>query len=184
MPRLKITKEDIVNVSFDIVKRSGIDRLNARGIAKKLNCSVQPIFSNFDNMEDLKRSVLIKCCDYFYKFVTDLFDEKIPIYKQVGINYIRFAKKEPNLFKLLFMSSNDLSIIDINNESYKFTKQYIVNSLDLSDSDFDDLHIKMWIFTHGLATLVVNNGLKLTDEQISGLLTDEFKALSLYEKGK
>ena len=50
--------------------------------------------------------------------------------------------------------------------------------------DIDSFHLKMWIFTQGLATLVLNNNLKLTDEQISSLLTNEFKALSLYEKNK
>lgn len=183
MPKVRVTKDDILNISFDMVRINGIDNLNARRIAKELNCSVQPIFFNFSNMDDLKKSVLIKCCDYFYEFVSNLFDEKIPPYKQVGINYIKFAKEEPNLFKLLFMSDNDLSMIE-NNKSVDIIKQYIGKSLPLSDFDIDSFHLKMWIFTQGLATLTLNNNLKLTDEQISSLLTNEFKALSLYEKNK
>ena len=181
MPKVRVTKDDILNISFDMVRINGIDNLNARRIAKELNCSVQPIFFNFSNMDDLKKSVLIKCCDYFYEFVSNLFDEEIPPYKQVGINYIKFAKEEPNLFKLLFMSDNDLSMLE-NNKSVDIIKQYIGKSLPLSDFDIDSFHLKMWIFTQGLATLVLNNNLKLTDEQISSLLTNEFKALSLYEK--
>lgn len=183
MPKVRVTKDDILNISFDMVRINGIDNLNARRIAKELNCSVQPIFFNFSNMDDLKKSVLIKCCDYFYEFVSNLFDEEIPPYKQVGINYIKFAKEEPNLFKLLFMSDNDLSMLE-NNKSVDIIKQYIGKSLPLSDFDIDSFYLKMWIFTQGLATLVLNNNLKLTDEQISSLLTNEFKALSLYEKNK
>ena len=183
VPKVKVTKDDILNISFDMVRINGIDNLNARRIAKELNCSVQPIFFNFSNMDDLKKSVLIKCCDYFYEFVSNLFDKEIPPYKQVGINYIKFAKEEPNLFKLLFMSDNDLSMIE-NNKSVDIIKQYIGKSLPLSDFDIDSFHLKMWIFTQGLATLVLNSNLKLTDEQISSLLTEEFKALSLYEKNK
>lgn len=183
VPKVKVTKDDILNISFDMVRINGIDNLNARRIAKELNCSVQPIFFNFSNMDDLKKSVLIKCCDYFYEFVSNLFDEEIPPYKQVGINYIKFAKEEPNLFKLLFMSDNDLSMIE-NNKSVDIIKQYIGKALPLSDFDIDSFHLKMWIFTQGLATLVLNSNLKLTDEQISSLLTEEFIALSLYEKNK
>lgn len=183
MPRVKVTKDDIINISFFIVRNEGIDNLSARRIAKELNCSVQPIFFNFSNMDDLKKAILIKGCNYFYEFVSKLFDKDIPPYKQVGINYIKFAKEEPNLFKLLFMSGNDLSIID-NNKSFDVIKHYIEKSLSLSDFDIDSFHFNMWIFTQGLATLVLNGTLKLTDEQISSLLTNEFNALSLYEKNK
>ena len=34
--------------------------------------------------------------------------DNIPPYKQVGINYIKFAKEETNFFKFLFMSGSDL----------------------------------------------------------------------------
>lgn len=40
----------------------------------------------------------------------------------------------------------------------------------------------MWIFTHGLATLVANNTINLTDKQITELLSYEFQALMLLEE--
>ena len=39
----------------------------------------------------------------------------------------------------------------------------------------------MWIFSHGIATLVANNAVKLNEEEIRELLSIEFKALMLYE---
>ena len=53
-PKVKITKEDIIKTAIDIVRDKGADAINARNIASVLNCSTQPIFSNFDNMEELK----------------------------------------------------------------------------------------------------------------------------------
>ena len=50
MPKVRVTKDDILNISFDMVRINGIDNLNARRIAKELNCSVQPIFFNFSGI--------------------------------------------------------------------------------------------------------------------------------------
>lgn len=49
--RTKVNKEDIIIACFELVRKNGIDYLNARNIAQNLNCLVQPIFSNFKNME-------------------------------------------------------------------------------------------------------------------------------------
>lgn len=42
----------------------------------------------------------------------------------------------------------------------------------------------MWIFTHGLATLVANNTCNLTEVQISQLLTHGFQAFMALEDNK
>ncbi|MBR2902271.1 MAG: TetR/AcrR family transcriptional regulator, partial [Clostridia bacterium] len=59
MPRqIRISKEDIINTTVDIVRRSGDQAINARTIAAALNCSTQPIFSNFDTMDQLRLAVV------------------------------------------------------------------------------------------------------------------------------
>ena len=40
----KIKKEDIINTAFEIIRKNGENALSARDLAKKLNCSIQPIF--------------------------------------------------------------------------------------------------------------------------------------------
>ena len=55
-------------------------------------------------------------------------------------------------------------------------------STNLNDDDIMKFHTKMWIFCHGIATLVANDTIKLTDSQIQELLSDEFQALMLLEK--
>ena len=57
-PKVRITKDDIINASIDIIKREGLDALNARAVASALGCSTQPVFSNFATMEELLRAVL------------------------------------------------------------------------------------------------------------------------------
>lgn len=183
-PLVKIKKEDIIASSIKIVKSEGFNNLNARRLAKELNCSVQPIFSNFTNMEELKKVVFTKLCEIFYETITKVEDSSIPQYKQVGINYIKFAKEEPNIFNLIFLEKNNYHLEELftdTNSYYLKIKDLIGDSTKLSAEGISAFHMKMWIFTHGLATLVASNN-AFSDNEINALLTSEFRALLLEEK--
>ena len=140
-PLAKYSKESVMEAAFKIVKEEGIAQLNARRIAKELNCSVQPIFSNFENMDDLKKNLYQKIINEFYDFVTKKIDDKIPPYKQIGINYVYFAKKEPILFNILFMNENGLIENDFVNIEDKFSiiKKIIVKTTSISVDEIKDV---------------------------------------------
>ena len=54
MPKqVKISKDDILRAALEIVRNDGIERVSNREIAKKLNCSIRPIYYQFENSEDL-----------------------------------------------------------------------------------------------------------------------------------
>ena len=57
-PKVKVTKEEIINTAVDIVRNSGAQAVNARTVASALNCSTQPVFSNFATMEELRLAVI------------------------------------------------------------------------------------------------------------------------------
>lgn len=48
-----ITKEDILRAAFEILKEEGAGQVTARKLAAKANCSTQPIFRVYSNMEKL-----------------------------------------------------------------------------------------------------------------------------------
>lgn len=96
--------------------------------------------------------------------------EGIPKYKQVGINYIKFAKKEKKLFQILFMSEIGLTLdafISKVGEGYEEIEKMIKISTNLQEDVIKDFHTKMCIFCHGIATLVANKTIDLTDDQVS-----------------
>ena len=106
---------------------------------------------------------------YFYDFITSNMNDKMPKYKQTGINYIKFAKEENNIFKVLFMSKTNLSIrefIDTADENFDEVEKYINMSTSLTGENLKSFHVKMWLFTHGLATLIACKAVNLTDEEI------------------
>ena len=186
MPRpVRIKKEDVLNVAYDIVREKGIQFVNARAIAEKLNSSVQPIFSQFTNMDELKKELTEKILETYREYIKSNTDCK-NAYGQMGKNYIRFAKEEPKLFNMLFMNQTDFTPDNFacHDSSFAEISKSAKESTKLSDEEVKQFHLKMWIFVHGIATLVANDTCKFTDEQIDNLLLTEYKALMQLEKMK
>lgn len=177
-PIKKTSKVDIIKAAFEILQEKGIEKVSARDIAKKLSISVQPIFYQFNSMDDLKRELLQYALNYYQKF---LFEprEDMPKYKAIGINYIRFAKENPNIFKFIFMGEYHIKIDNFAyfDKSYEDAEIILKDQKNISEDQVKNFHLKMWIFTHGIACLVANNTCEFNEEQIKELLTDEFQTL-------
>lgn len=183
--KIRISKDMILDAAFEIVRQYGMEKLSNRELANKLKCSIRPIYYQFENVEEMQKELYMKIEQYFYKFLLDNMIEEIPKYKQVGINYIKFAKKEKKLFQTLFMSDTGLTpdaFVSKVGEDYKEIEKLIKISANLKEEDIKGFHTKMWIFCHGIATLVANDTVKLADNQIQDLLSYEFQALMLLEE--
>lgn len=183
--KIKISKDMILDAAFEIVRQYGMEKLSNRELANKLKCSIRPIYYQFENVEEMQKELYIKIEQYFYKFLLDNMIEGIPQYKQVGINYIKFAKKETKLFQTLFMNNTGLTpdaFVSKDGDDYKEIEKLIKISTNLKEEDIKDFHTKMWIFCHGIATLVASGTVKLSDSQIQRLLSYEFQALMLLQE--
>jgi len=70
-PQAKITKEMILNTVLDITRATGFETVNARSIASKLKCSTRPIFTCYENMDELKKEFLDFAYKFYEQYVTD-----------------------------------------------------------------------------------------------------------------
>lgn len=173
-PLKKISKEDIIKAGYEIVEKNGMDSLNARDLATKLNCSVQPIFSNFENMDSLKNDVLNYCYQQYIDYMKLSKD-----YKDTGIRYIRFAKIKPNVFKAIFTIPSDRNAMDcmVNDESFTIIATNMRKLNNFTDEMIKDFHLKMWLFTQGIVSLMLNHTCNFSDEDIELLLVEQYLAL-------
>lgn len=187
MPKnIQITKDMILDAAFNIVKERGLLAISNRTLAKELKCSIRPIYYQFKNTEELNKELKLKIEKYFYNYIMSNMVEGVAKYKQTGLNYIKFAKEEKELFKVLFMSKYGDFMADFLSkdiEEFKELCKYIKISSKLEDSKIIEFHKKMWIFTHGIATLIASENIKINDDEIADLLTYEFTALVEKERG-
>ena len=177
-PKVKFTREKIVAAATEVVRAAGMPALTARALGNKLNCSVAPIFSEFENMDDLRCEVVKQAKAIYDGYINEGLKHKFP-FKGAGLKYIEFAKNEPNLFKILFMSDyrvglDNFMLLDENNAR-------IVGALKSSWAIDDDaakaLHKDIMIYTHGIAVLCATNSCAFTDEEISERLTFAFTSM-------
>lgn len=174
-PKQKYTQQCILDAAFEIMRANGIDAVGSRQVADKLNCSTQPIFSYFKDMEDLKHALISKAKNFYSTYVHNGLTYESP-FKGVGLEYINFAKEEPEIFKLLFMSPYNNKITSY--LEFDDNKEIILKSL-MKFSGFDSknsekLYLMIWIFTHGIAVMCATNTTYFTDDEISNLLADAY----------
>lgn len=177
-PKIKITKEDIVDAAVGIVRENGAEAINARTVASVLNCSTQPIFSNFSTMEDLRLAVIQKAdamCDEYRR--REVESGRFPVYKASGMAYIRFAKEEKELFKLLYMRDRASEAIPEASALDDEMAAIVHGNTGLDGSDAKVFHLEMWAFVHGIAAMFATGFLDLEWELVSKMLTDCYLGL-------
>lgn len=177
-PKIKVTKEDIVAAALDIVRRSGAETVNARTVAAALQCSTQPVFSNFATMEDLRLAVVQKADAVYQSYVTqETASGNYPAYKASGMAYIRFAKEEKELFKLLYMRDRTSAADNWGDEYFNNTVSFVQSYTGLSEADATLFHLEMWAYVHGIATMFATGFLDLDWELVSQMMTDAYLGL-------
>ena len=171
-PKFKFKREEIVEAAVNLTRRGGVDAVTARGIAGELGVSTQPVFTCFKNMEEAKEEVRIYAEKLCHNYLKKGVEAPIPFFG-FGMAYIRFAKEEPELYKLLFIN------LDKNGESMLETlagiRLIVINSLKqtyrLNEKGAKRLFRDVWLAAHSIATLCVGGICPYSDEEIAKILT-------------
>lgn len=177
-PKVKITKEDIVQAGLEIVRRDGETGLNARSIAAVLGCSTQPVFSNYDSMDELRLAVLAGAEGVYVRYMQqEIASGKYPDYKASGMAYIRFAKEEKNLFRMLYMRHRTYE--QTLNDAHLFDQmeEIVQDTTGLEKDRARLFHLEMWAFVHGIAAMMATGYLELDMVLVSDMITDAYQGL-------
>lgn len=177
-PKIKVCKEDILQAGVDIVRKEGADRLNARAVAAALGCSTQPVFSNYATMEELRIAVAERAESISRDYIEqEVKTEQYPPYKASGMAYIRFAREEQELFKLLYMRDRTAEIIPQETALGNEMESLVHGNTGLEGTSLKLFHLEMWAYVHGIATMIATGYLNLSMELVSQMLTDAYQGL-------
>ena len=186
-PKCKFTREEIIQSALDIARNEGIASITARALGAKLGSSSKPIFSVFENMEEVQAEVRKAAKALYAEYVQIGLHQELA-FKGVGTQYILFAIKEPKLFQLLFMSEQPqkppvAGILPIIDESYEQILLSVQTGHGLCKKDAENLYRHLWIYTHGIAVLCATNMCSFTAEEISRMMTEVCRGLLKEIKG-
>lgn len=183
-PKPIIDTKDVLVAALSIVRENGIENINARSVAKTLNCSTKPLFRLYKNMDELKQDLFAQmnkyCSDYLQEYSGFNKD-----YIGVALRYISFAKIESNIFKALFMSNAitkatvfgmlmDKDIDGLLNE--------ISTTATVTMQEARAIYQKMCLLSHGIASLIATNGNLFEREEVKGILLDAYQGFVMSVK--
>lgn len=184
-PRFKFTREEVIEAAVKLTRESGIAAVTARKLAAELGSSAKPIFGLFENMEEVQHEVLNAASQLYTKYTREeVASGKYLPYKAIGMAYIRFAKEEKELFKLLYMRDRSNEKLDDGNETLKPVVELIQQQTGLSEENAFLLQVEMWVYVHGIATMIATSYLEWDMDFVSSVLTDEYEGLKCRFIGK
>jgi len=169
-PKAKYSRQEIIQKAAEIIGESGYEKLTARELAAALGTSVKPIFTAFENMEEVKQSCFQYAFNKYHSYFSDGLGE-YPI-KKIGLNYIEFARKEPKLFQLVFLKSQEsessfVEYMEKLDDEYTGTIKLIQDCTGLTEENSVELYKNLWIYSTGIAALCATRQCQFSDEEIN-----------------
>ena len=171
-PKNKFTKEEMVAAAVRVVRSGGIGALTAKTLADALGTSTQPIFTAFGSMDGVRQAVYAAAVRVYGGYTDAGLREKIPFFG-VGMQYIRFAREEPELYRLLFLTKMDETCQALASmmHSLDLVRPSLEKTYQISSRDADRYFRDLWLAVHSLATLIVTGGCPYSDGEIGQILT-------------
>ena len=113
-------------------------------------------------MDEVKQKVTERAYELYLSYLNeDMSKGEYPPYKASGMAYIRFAKEQKELFKLLYMRDR---------VGERYPKEMVINNgmetiihntTQLDGAELRMFHLEMWVFVHGIATMLATNFVNL-----------------------
>lgn len=175
-PKRKFTKEEVVQAALDMTREGGIGPVTARALGERLGSSSRPIFSLFRSMQEVQQEVIQAAYAVYQDYLKrEVASGRYPPYKAYGIGYVRFAKEEKELFRLLFMRDRSAEPIRDDPKELAPVLKTITESTGLSEQDAYAFHIEMWVYVHGIASMLATSYLNWDWDTVSKIITDGFE---------
>lgn len=187
-PKKRFTKDDIVEAAFEITREEGWASVTARSIAHRLTASTQPVYSYLESMQQIEDEVRLKALGVLIEYQKGQYTDNP--FLNMAIGYVKFAQGERLLFRFFYLErSRPL------NEQEQIVANQVINELlgkgitlgtysdKISSSEMDDITLKSWLFTHGLAVALSTGSLTaITEEEIIRLLSELGGALIVWRQ--
>ena len=173
----KYSKEILLNKGVEFVREYCIYNLNCRDLAKYIGCSTQPIFRNWNNIDEYKQDLKVELRTDYTNFINKYINTNDYLYT-ISCAYALYAKKEPSIFRALFITelAGNRTINEVLNTKRNIptikamTKQY-----KISQNKAEKIYRDVRFYTHGIASQLCAKTIKLTDKEIKELIKNNIR---------
>ncbi len=172
-PSVKLAKEEIVNAALQVVREKGTAALTTRQIAAVLGVSTRPIFTYFQNMQQVQEAVRQAAQALYHSYIKKGLEQVHP-FIGLGEQYIRFATQEPELYRLLFLPlapGSENKAMEEMERTQNLVLDFLQQIYQLDEAAAKRFFRDVWLVAHSLAALIVTNCCPYSPEEIRQILT-------------
>ena len=157
-PTTKFERNTIVEAAFEIAKEGGFSAVSTRAVAKRLGCSVAPIYQNFATVDALLAAVVERVMAMSGELLAAQTGPNP--FENMGKASLAFARDYPALFREMALEPNDYITP---HERIEDVMAGVMASdpelADWTDAARRRLFLKMRVFQLGLSAMVANGHL-------------------------
>lgn len=184
-PKAKITKNMVIDAAFEVARKTGAENINARTVSQTLKCSTQPVMYHFATINELKKAAYKKADDYHTQYLMNISEMQENAMLGIGLNYIRFAVEEPNLFRFIFQSGFAVgnSLLEmVNSEGLAPVLSVMQEAVGMSLEQTKKVFVTLAMFVHGYASIIASNSLEYDEKTVAADLERAYRGAVLAEK--
>lgn len=140
---------------------------------------------HFATIEDLKKAAYAKADLYHTEYLMNIEKPQDGVMLGIGLNYIRFAIKEPHLFRFLFQSgfAVENSLLEmIDSEELMPVLSAMQEAIGMDVEQTKKVFLTISMFSHGYASIIANNSLQYDEELIKIYLERAYRGAILAVK--
>jgi AcrR family transcriptional regulator len=182
-------KKEFINIAFDFIIENDMDKLTLKILSDATGTSRSAIYRHFKSKDALVEEMIEKGFEQFddatAPILKDTTKALIDRFYMATKAYTEWAKKNPNLYRLLFgkkyahIRDNVISIKDENCSGFGALKLSIEEGQSQGILKKDDSYkqaIIIWSSLHGLSSLIIDGFMDI-EEVYEELYNDMFKSL-------
>lgn len=196
-------KNTFLTIAFDFVAKEGVEKLTLKILSEATGTSRSAIYSHFKNKDELIGSIIENGFVSFNETMAPILNDKtkplVDRFYTATRTYIKWAKNNPNLYRLLFGSSYATirdKVINIKDENsitgFSALRQAIIEGQEsgiLLKEDSYQQAIIVWSSLHGLSRLIIDDFTGFEDiieelymamfkSLLAGLVSNKIKLIS------
>ena len=174
-PAVKISKEDLLSCAYRIAEADGIGAVTSRSVARLAGCSIQPVFSHFPTMEDLRQETFSYACQRFMEEVLAFRDK--PDFPALVTQWtLDLARHRPNLYKLLYLSDGfskgSMTDMMMDFESNREMVSSLSAACGLSEQDCQAILVRSCLLLSGICTMICINHMEISDQEALTMVSE------------
>lgn len=174
-------KEFLISNAIGFLKENSmnIEDMNARDFAKYAKISTQPIFRNYNNMDEFKLDIRYALKEEYSKYLEQNVDQSNYLFS-LFYNVILYATNNPTSYKIIFYSTyaSKRTMGEIlNSKPNKESREKIEKKYNLDSKKSEEIYRDLRLYCHGIANEIVYEKLVIKEEDIKVLLENMIEKL-------